>query len=133
MRRRAKSVDAERAPRRTRGPAQRAVADDARAEQRRDFFVGELGWQRIRERFVDDRVFGVAAVVVPAREARFDAQVFVAALAKSADTTRVTQPSNADPIADREPVRVGTERVYRADNFVARHHIRVLGREITNG
>ena len=57
------------------GEAQRAVADQATAQQRRRLLGGELVGQRQAEALVGDGQLGVAAVDVTPGEARVDAQV----------------------------------------------------------
>ena len=105
----AEAVDAETAAGRQLGPAQRPVADDPRAQQRRRLLVAEPVGQPVGEALVDDGVLGVAAVGVPAGEPRGDAQVLVAAPAEAAASARVPQPGDADPLADLEAVAPGAE------------------------
>ena len=62
--------------------AERAVADDAGTQQRRGRLVGEGVRDAVRVPLVDHRELGVAAVGVPAREPRIDAEVLVAAAQK---------------------------------------------------
>src|SRR5207249_6542133 len=86
--RRAEAVDAERAARRHGAEAERAVANDARAEQRRHLGVREWARQRIGERLGDDGIIRISAIGVPAREPRALAEVLPAARAIAARAAR---------------------------------------------
>ena len=92
------------------------------------------GGQRVRERPRRRRAYSrEPAVVVPAREARRDAEVLVAAPAVRAHAARVAQPRDADPLADREACRARTERVDRADDLVAGNDVGPARREVALG
>ena len=73
----AEPVDAEPAAGRHRRAVQRAVADDAGAQQRRGLLVVDGVGQPIGERLVDHAGIGVAAVEVPAGEPRVLAEVLL--------------------------------------------------------
>ena len=100
------------------GERQRAVADQAAAQQRRRLLVGELVGQRQAEALVGDGQLGVAAVDVAAGEAGVDAQVLAPAGAV-AGTSRRSSRATAR--------RRGARPRCVADDLVAEDH-RQLGR-----
>ena len=121
VRGRAEPVDPEPAARRQLGPLQRAVADDAGAQQRSRLAVAERRGQPVGERLGDHGVLRVAAVGVPAGEPGLPAQVLPAAAAPPAAAAGAAQPRDADPVAEREPGRARAADVDRADDLVAGH------------
>ena len=126
----AEAVDA-RAGRRSGSAARRSarIADDARAEQGRGLVVGEPLGQPVGVALVDDRVLGVAAVGVPAGEARVEAQVLVAPAAEAAAPAGVAQPGDADPLADREArARPAPSASTTPDDLVAGHDVAAVRR-----
>ena len=72
---------------------------------------------------VDDGVLRVAAVVVPAREARRHAQVLVVATTEAADPAGPPKPRDPHPIAHREPVAPLAQGIDGANDLVSRHHV----------
>ena len=81
------------------GQAQRPIADQPGAEQRRRLLVGIAGRQREAEALVGDRQLGVAAVDVVAGEAGAVAEVLAARAAVAALAAGPAQPGHADPVA----------------------------------
>ena len=80
-----------------------AVADDARAQQRRRFEVVERpAGSRTANVLRHRDVVGVPAVDGPSGEVGGDAEVLLSATAELADAARVMEPGDADPVADRE-------------------------------
>jgi hypothetical protein len=88
VRRGAEAIDPETATGWQRRPAQGAIADDPGAQQRCRLGIAEDLGEGIGIVLVDDRELGVAAVDVPSRERRGDAQVLVAAPAEAATPAR---------------------------------------------
>ena len=129
----AEAVDPEPPARGTSGLPQRPVADDPRAQERGRHVVGERVGERVGVALVDDQVLGVAAVEVPAREQRIDAQVLAAGAAEGADPARAGQPGHPDAIADAEPGGAVTRDVDGPHRLVARHHLGVLRRQVPLG
>ena len=85
--------------------AQRPVADQPGAEQRRRLHVRVALGDREAEALVGDRQLGVAAVDVVAGEAGAVAEVLAAAAAVAALAAGPAEPGDADPVADREALR----------------------------
>ena len=85
--------------RRVAGEPQRAVADQAAAQQRRRLLGREVVGQRQAEALVGDGQLGVAAVDVASGEARVDAQVLAVGAAVAALAVGVAEPRNADAAA----------------------------------
>src|SRR4029079_8805499 len=96
---------------------QRAVADQARAEERRGLEVAVALGQREAVARVGDGAGGVAAVDVEAGEPPADAQVLAAPAAGPGLPARPAEPRDADPVAglDAGPVARGEDR---ADDLV---------------
>src|SRR5205085_5173972 len=99
VRRGAEAVQAE--PLRVARGAQRAVADQAGAEERRRLLVGVALRDRKAEALVGDGVLRVAAVEVVAGEARGVAEVLAPARAVAAGAVRPAEPRDADATAAR--------------------------------
>ncbi len=99
--------------------ADRAVADDPRAEHRRDFHVAEAFRDGDGVVFVRGDVLGIAAVGGVAREQRRVAQVFLPVLAVDAGLVGPVQPGDADAVARLEARRARAERVDHADDLVS--------------
>src|SRR5205085_5878434 len=99
VRGRAEAVEAE--PLRVARRAQRAVADQPRAEERRRLLVRVALWDREAEALVGDGVLRVAAVEVVAGEARRVAEVLAPARAVAAGAVRPAEPRDADAAAAR--------------------------------
>src|SRR5262249_20950706 len=113
----AEAVEAE-APRIAR-PAQRAIADEAGAHERRRFHVAVAAADREAVARIRDRVAGIAAVDLISGEARLLAQVLAAAAAELANAASEAEPGHADALAHAEPVDVAAERGDGADDLVA--------------
>ena len=80
---------------------ERAVADDAGAQQRRRREVAQILVERVAEGRRRHHELGVAAVDVPAREASVVAEVLVAAPADSGRCRRSSEPGHPDAVAER--------------------------------
>ena len=119
VRRRAKAVEAE--PLGVAGHAQRAVADQAAAQQRGELVVGRPLGQRQAEALVGDGQLRVAAVDVAPGEAGVDAQVLAAAAAIAARAVGVAQPGHAEA-----PAVLGA-----TDDLVAEHDRELGGVDLT--
>ena len=117
-------------PRRARDRTQRAVADDAGAEQRRDLARRQRRGHAIHERRRRHGVLGEAAVHVPAGEARLEAEVLVAARAEAARAAGAVQPGDPDAIAGapRRDARPAARDA--ADHLMTGHDLRALRREL---
>ncbi len=100
---------------------QRAVADEAGAEQRGGLGIAVLRGQREDVAMVGDGVFRVAAVDLVAGEAGAHAQVFAAALAIGTHAARPADPRHADALAGRETIDAGADRGDDADDLMAEH------------
>ena len=99
------------------GEAQRAVADQARAEQRRRLEIRIARREREAEALVGDDLLGVAAVEVVPGEACPVAEVLPPGRAVAAPAARPAEPRHAEPAAvvglahdlvaghERQPVR----------------------------
>ena len=84
------------------GPHQRAIADDAGAQQRRQLDVGVSRRQPVRESGWDGGEFGVAAVGVPAGVAGLGTEILLPAHTELALPAGMPQPRDTDTIADLE-------------------------------
>ena len=114
----AETIDPE--PLRGAGHDQRAIADQACAEQRGGVDVVDARWQREAEALVGDGVLGVTAIDLVAREAGVVAKVLAPFAAVAAVPAGVTQPGNADPRA-RWRVRAGPAGIDDPDDLVPGH------------
>ena len=110
VRGRSEAVEAELLTRLDPAPPQRPVADDPGAQERRRLGVRERVGDRVGERLVHDRVFGVAAVGVPARVPRAGAEVLAAVAAERAASAR----ARAATRCRRGPPRGTVTRLRRA-------------------
>src|SRR2546423_13352255 len=89
---------------------QRAVADQAGAEQRSGMQVVIALGQRKTKAFVGDAKLGIAAVDVITGEARVHAKVLETAAAESAALVDGAEPGNANSLTNRISVRAGPGR-----------------------
>src|SRR5690606_1098973 len=105
-----------------------AVADEARAEQRRGVLVGEAVGDRKGVADVRDHDVGIAAVAGPAGELRPVAQVLAAARAERAGPARPAQPRHAEAPADLQ-IHAGPGRLHAPDDLMAGYARRAPGRE----
>ena len=98
---------------------QRAPADQAGAQQRRDRDIVAVFAEREGIARIGDGVRREAAVARIAGEERTVAEIFHALLAEPADAAGVSEPGDSDPIAD--PVRgdVAADEIDAADDLVA--------------
>src|SRR5205807_463882 len=97
VRRRSEPVQPE--PLRVAGEAQRPEADQPAAQKRRGLMIRNAVGDREAEALVRDRQLGEAAVDVPARKARPDAQVLPTGAAITTVAVRPAEPRNTDPAA----------------------------------
>jgi len=98
--------------------AQRAPADQAGAQQRRQAHGLQRQRQRNAEGGFGDDVRRIAAVAPVAGEDRRVAQVLVRHPAVVAVTARVAEPRHADPAADQRRIDAGSHPLDRADDLV---------------
>ena len=118
----AEAVQAEVAAGRQIGPAQRPVADDARAEQRcRGDRVG-AGRQRVGERLPHHGVPGEAAVGVVTGEPGGGAEVLPPGEAVVAAAAGLPQPGDPHQVAPLEPAHGRARGDDQAHHLVPRHH-----------
>ncbi len=127
------AVETEPAARWQGGPAQRAVADDPGAEQRRQGHVLQALGESVGEGGRYGRVLRVAAVRVPAGVLGARAQVLGPAQAVRARPVGTAQPRDAHPVTDREAAHPGPEPGHRADDLVPRRHPGAAHRQIALG
>src|SRR5215468_6229547 len=101
--------------------AQRAVADEPGAHQRRrlDIAVARIDCKAIA--FVGDGQFRITAVDLIAGEAGAVAEILAPAAAILANPAGPTEPWHADPVADRETVDRFSLLDDGADDFVSGH------------
>ena len=104
--------------------AQAAVADEARAKQRRGVLVRIGIGNRKAEALVRDGEPGIAAVERVAGEPGVFAEVFAAGAAVAAGAAGPAQPRNADARAGGKAGRARTVFRHAADDFVPRNERR---------
>ena len=129
----AETVDAEHPAVRQLGALERPVADNAGAQQRREFVVVVTGGQVMGERGGHGHELGVAAVMVPAVIRRCRAEVLAAAAAVLAGLVGGPQPRGARPLTDRETGRAGTERDDLADHLMPGGDARLVHGQVALG
>ena len=103
------------------GHLERAVADDAAAQQRGGGEVVEAVRQSEREVGTDGDPGGVSAVAIPAGEPRVRAEVLAPARAEPADPAGGRQPGDAGAVADRPSADRGADALDAADDLMSRH------------
>src|SRR5690606_24004656 len=103
------------------GHRQRAVADQARAQQRRRLSIRVACRQREAEALVDHDELGVAAGALVAGELGAVAQVLAAAPAVAAFAAGVAEPGDTDALADAQRA-AGRRTDHPADDLVSGHH-----------
>src|SRR5262249_1285926 len=106
---------------RDRGSLERAVADQSRAQQRRNMFVIEAFRQLVSEAPRHNRIFRAAAICVVPSVARVTAQVFTSTPAKSAGAIHMLQPSDANPLPDSEVRHSDAGFVHSPDDLMTRN------------
>jgi hypothetical protein len=116
MRRRAEAVDAE--PLGRAGEAQRAVADEAGAEQRRCSDVVQSRRQRKAIARIGDRVLGIAAVDRIAGETRALAEILAPGAAIGARAAGEAEPGHADAHPRLQAAHTLAERLNVADDLM---------------
>src|SRR5207247_10392400 len=104
------------------GRPQRAMADQAGAEERRRLLVGVALGNRKAEALVGDGVLGVAAVEVVAGEPGLVAEILAPARAVAAAAVRPSQPGDAQTAA---------ARLLDADDLVARNERELRARPLS--
>jgi hypothetical protein len=110
-------------PVRCRGARQppRPKADQARAQQRRGVGIVVAVGQGEAETLVGGAVLGESAVAVIAGERRLVTEVLAVHAAECAVAACLAEPRDADPLADRETLRLRSARDHLTHDFVARH------------
>lgn len=130
----AEPVQPEPPARRQRAPAQRAVTDDARAEQRsQGDVVDVVEGESVGERGRDGRVLGVAAVRVPAGVLGGRAEVLRPAPAVDTGTVRATQPGHTHPVTEGETAHGRSGPGHHAHHLVPGRHPGPVHRQIPLG
>ncbi len=121
VRRRAKAIDTQSTW--IAGQAQRAVADEAGTQQRRQMLGRRPIGQGQAVARIGQRVLGVAAVQLVAREAGVLAQVLASAGAKTALPASPAQPGHTDPLP-QAPValHIRPQACDPGHDLMARHH-----------
>ena len=112
---------------------ERAPADEARAEERRERGVVTFFAERERVARVGDRRRGEPAVARVPGEERPVAEVLLVTPARLADAAGEAEPRNADPRPDREPGDTGPDRVDASDDLVTEDDRKLRIREISVG
>ena len=115
------------------GQAQRAVADDPRAEERCGRHVVETVGQEVGVGLVDEGELGVAPVDVPAGEARVEAEVLPAGGAEATAPAGVGEPRDADALSLPPAGATRPDRVDGADHLVAGRHQVAVRRQVALG
>src|SRR5215469_8857528 len=115
----AKSIDAK--PWRVSRHAQTAIADEARAHERRGVRVIEDRWDRKAVCGVGNRVLRISAVDVVPGELGVLAEILAAASAVDARAVDPSQPRHADAIARGEGVDAFTRLLDDADDLMSEH------------
>src|SRR5262249_15361323 len=126
----AEPPDAQASTRRQRGPAQRPIADDPRAQQRRDLDIAPRGWQRVDVRLRRNGELRVSAVGVPAGVARSRTEVLRAPAALHAPPAGAAQPRPPDPVTAGEPPDAIAGVGALTDDLVPRYHTGQPRREV---
>ncbi len=116
----AESIEAEPPAGGNLGAAERAIADDPRAQQGSGLEVRKRLRYRVGERLGDDGELRVSPVGVVPGVPRDAAQVLGSRGAKRAGAASVAQPRDPDALADRAPRAAGAEPVHDPDRLVAR-------------
>src|SRR5581483_7283034 len=99
--------------------ADRAVADNARAQQWRSLDIRKLIGQWDGKLLRHGGIFRIATLRRIAREARVLTQVFLTAPAIFANATRLMQPGNTNSRSRRETACPHAVLGYRSDDFMA--------------
>src|SRR5205823_8007731 len=133
MRRSSEAIDAEATARWQSSLAQRAVADDARAQQWRDGSVGEGLRKAIGVCLRYDGKVRVATIGVPAREHGLHAQVLATGDAEAARSACRPQPCNTDPITNCEAGGIASPLDNSADNLMTGNGSRAVRLQIALG
>jgi hypothetical protein len=129
----AEAVDTERAAWRHCRTNQRAIANDAGAEQRSEVFIVNPGRQRVSEGFVNNAEIGVATIGVPSGEGWRRAQVLRAAAAKPTAAVGAAKPRDTDAVAHGKPTGGLTEGIDDANHLMTRRDVRAFREQITLG
>src|SRR5215208_750128 len=101
------------------GHPQGAIADQARAQQRRGLEIRVAFGERKAEPVVGGGILGVAAVYLVAGEAGIVAQVLPSRAAVAAGAVRVPEPGYADPVPRGETFDAPADPFDRTDDLVA--------------
>jgi hypothetical protein len=131
MGRAAEAIDAETTARWEIGPAQGPITDDPGAQKRCRLLSAEYFGDGVGVTLVDDSVLGIAAVLIPPGEGRLHAEVLLTSETPATFSAGVSQPGNANPIPDGEPIGPGPNRVDQPDDLVTRDNSRPVHGEVT--
>jgi hypothetical protein len=126
----AEAVEGEPTPGGHLAPAQRAVADDPGAEERRRVGIGEHRGNGVRERLGHHRQLRIAAVGVVARVAGRGAEVLGARPTGRAGAVGVTEPGDPHAVTGAEAAAAGTGLLHRPDHLMPRHHRQLPRRQV---
>jgi aryl-alcohol dehydrogenase-like predicted oxidoreductase len=126
----AESVDAKSPSGWQAGASQRAIADDARAQQGRGLSLLQLLRQRIGETLVGNTEVRVASIEVPASEGRVKAEVLTGRSAVMTGTVHPAEPGDADALTRRETAGAHAAGIDDPDDLVPGGHTRSFGGQI---
>jgi hypothetical protein len=126
VRGRSKSIQSNAA--RIAGFAETSIADQARAEERRESFRRIIGQQRKTKALIRDRVLGISSVERISGEARFRTQILPPCPAIIAYSTRPAQPGYTHAVAWPEATGIRARADNLSHNLVAgnQRQLRVL-------
>jgi len=121
MRRGAEAVEAQPLAWLQSADAQRAIADDPAAEQRRDSCRISEGWRdQLDKGGLGQQLLRVAAVVMQPGEGGLRAEVLLLPATEAAEPAGTVQPGQPHPRTDRRPLHAWPERLDPADHLVSR-------------
>ncbi len=129
-RRRAETVEPEPAARLDARPFERAVPDNAAAEQRRCREVVETVGNVQREVGAGRDVGRIPSVGVPTGERGLHAQVLASSAAVRADAARAAEPRDTDAIADAPTLDAGAHRFDPPDDLMTWHDRHLAERDV---
>src|SRR5206468_10456830 len=106
----------------------RAIANRARAQERRRLCIGERSRNWVSEILADGYVFGVATVRVAAGRVELRAQVFLTRAAKLARLVGRENPGDANALACAKTTSVSAEHDDAPDDLVSERQRETRGR-----
>lgn len=110
--------------------AQRPIADQARAQQRRRLQVRVAVRQRQREVSTCDDVLRIASIALVPGERRPLAEVLVAVAAVGTGAVRPAQPRHAHAVPHARPSHALSHPLHRSDHLVTRHQGQLRVRQL---